>query len=524
MSLLRTTLASLMVLGLLSTLSAQETEESAGATPAQQRAAIVARIDELVLAKLKAAGIEPAARSSDAEFLRRVSLDLTGVIPRVADVQAFAADERPDKRARMIDKLLDSPAHATHLANTFRHIMLPGGMDLERINNVVGVQNWLRQRFVENLRYDNLVGDLLTASGGGDAGPALYYTSLELAPEKLAGSTARIFLGLQIECAQCHDHPHDHWKQKDFWAYAAFFAQLRQPEENQPGMRMSLVDLEAGEVKLPDTEEIVLPKYPSGGEPDGIGTRREQLAIWMASRDNPYLPRAAVNRGWSILFGRGIVEPVDDLGPQNSPSHPAALDELTQYFTGSGFDFRELLRTLANTETYQRTSEWPDEKQPPTELYACMSVKTLTADQLYDSVNRVLNRRGQGMMPGANVQSPILDPQRQAFTAKMEVKGLPMLEYQAGVLQALTLLNGADLAEATDPQRSPLIGALEAPFLTSDERLQTLFLATLSRPASDEELVLVRNQLASRSESDQAKVWSDVLWALLNSAEFALNH
>jgi hypothetical protein len=128
------------------------------------------------------------------------------------------------------------------------------------------------------------------------------------------------------------------------------------------------------------------------------------------------------------------------------------------------------------------------------------------------------------MMPGLNVQSPLLDPQRQAFIAKMEVKGLPLLEYQAGVLQALTLLNGADLAEATDPARSPLLGALEAPFLGEEDRLQTLFLATLSRPATDDELAVAKNQLSSRSESDKAKAWSDVLWALLNSAEFSLNH
>ena len=523
MSLLRGLCASLVVVGLLNATAAQEPAEQ---TQAERRAAMVRRIDEAVAARLKAAGIEPATRSSDAEFLRRASLDLTGAIPRVADVIAFRADERPDKRAQRIDRLVDSPAHATHLANTFRHIMLPGGMDLERINNVVGVQNWLRQRFVENVRYDNLVSELLVATAGDDAGPALYYTSLELAPEKLAGSTARIFLGLQIECAECHDHPFDAWKQSEFWGYAAFFARLQRPDENQPGMQMSLVDLDEGEVNHPKTGEVVPPRYPSGGSPDKdeLGTRREQLAIWMASRDNPYLPRAAVNRAWWILFGRGLVEPVDDLGPQNPPSHPEIMDELTQYFIDSGFDFKELLRTIASTEAYQRTSEWTAEKLPPADLYACMPVKTLTADQLYDSVNRVLNRRGQGMMPGANIQSPLLDPQRQAFIAKLSDGTRSPLDYQAGVLQALTLLNGADLAEATDPARSPLLGALEAPFLGEDERLQTLFLATLSRPASDEELAVAKNQLARRSESDKAKAWSDVLWALLNTAEFALNH
>jgi hypothetical protein len=496
------------------------------ADPGARRAAMVRRIDAFVNARIKAAGHEPAARSSDEEFVRRVYLDLTGVIPRVAEVRAFLADESPDKRSKLIDKLLDSPAHATHLANTWRNIMLPGGLNIEQINNVVGVQNWLRQRFVENLRYDNLVSDLLVATEGADAGPALYYTSLELAPEKLAGSTARIFLGLQIECAQCHDHPFDRWNQKDFWGYAAFFARLRQPDMNNPGMRVSLVDLPEGEVKLPGTDEIVPPKYPGGISPaaDEAGTRREQLVIWMASRDNPYLPRAGVNRVWWHLFGRGLVEPVDDLGPQNAPSHPELFAELSQYFVDTGFDVRELYRTLANTESYQRTSVWTTEPVPPAELYIHMPVKTLTAEQLYDSVNRVLNRKPQGMMAGVNVASSLLDPQRQTFIAKIQSSGRNALDYQAGVLQALTLLNGADLAEATDPVRGPLLGSIEAPFLTDDDRLRTLFLATFSRQPTDEELTLCREQFKKYSESDRAKAYSDILWALLNSAEFALNH
>ncbi|HMC11594.1 MAG TPA: DUF1549 and DUF1553 domain-containing protein, partial [Pirellulaceae bacterium] len=486
------------------------------------------RIDELVRARIKSAGFEPAALAGDEEFIRRVYLDLAGAIPRVAEVREFLADERTDKRARLIDVLLDSPAHATHLANTWRNIMLPGGLNLDQINNVVGVQNWLRQRFVENVRYDNLVSELLVASDGGEAGPALYYTSLDLAPEKLAGSTARIFLGLQIECAQCHDHPFDNWKQKDFWGYAAFFARLRQPAMNNPSPRgrARLLDLDEGDVKLPNTEEIVLPRYPAGASPDDkeLGTRREQLAIWMASRDNPFLSRAGVNRTWWHLFGRGLVEPVDDIGRQNAPSHPELLDELTAYFVTSGFDLRELYRTLVNTETYQRTSHWAADLSPPPELYVHMSVKTLTAEQLYDSVNRVLHRRTRSMLAGINVNSPLLDPQRQSFIAKVQSSGRNFLEYQAGVLQSLSLLNGSDLAEATDPERSPLLGSLQAPFFIDDDRLRTLFLATYARQPTEPELGVCRRQLAEYSESDRAKAFSDILWALLNSAEFALNH
>lgn len=488
------------------------------------RAAMVRSIDERVDAATARAKLAAAEQSDDAEFLRRASLDLTGTIPRVADVRRFLADERADKRARLIDELLASPAHANHLANLWRSIMLPGGVNLEQINSVVGVQNWLRQRFVENLRYDNLVSELLVATAGDNAGPALYYTSLELAPEKLAASTARIFLGLQIECAECHDHPFDKWKQHDFWGYASFFAQLQRPENN-PGMQARLIDLDRGDVKIPNSEEVVPPKFPSGGAPasDELGTRRMKLAVWMASRDNPYLARAAANRAWSILFGRGLVEPVDDLGPHNRASHPELLDELTQYFIDTGFDLRELLRTIAQTQTYQRTSRWTS-APPPVELYAHMPVKALSAEQLYDSLNRVLVRRSTAQMPGVNQRSSLLDPQRQQFLTKMQGQGRSPLDYQAGVLQALTLINGSDLAEATTAERGPLLLALDAPLFEDGERLETMFLATVTRLPTTTERDLFLKHIATRSPSEKSKAWSDVLWALLNTAEFATNH
>lgn len=495
------------------------------ADSAPTRQAMVARIDELIAQRLQAAGYDAAPQTTDAEFLRRISLDLTGAIPRVSAVREFLADEQMDKRTRLIDALLDSPGHATHLANTWRSFMLPGGLNLEQINNVAGVQNWLRQRFAENLRYDNLVAELLVSSDGGEIGPALYYTSLDLSPEKLAASTARLFLGLQIECAQCHDHPFDHWKQRDFWGYAAFFARLRRPEMAGGPQRgvMSLVDLDSGEVKLPNTEEVVAPKFPAkvALTVGDLGTRRQQLAIWMASRDNPYLARAGVNRVWWQLFGRGLVEPVDDLSPRNEPSHPQLLNELAEYFASTGFDIKELYRTLTSTQTYQRTSIWQNSPAPPAELYAHRSVKTLSAEQLYDSINRVLHRSAPG---NAAMASPLFDPARQAFIAKVHSSGRNLLDYQAGILQALALLNGRDLAEATDPERSPLIGSLAAPFFSDDDRLESLFLTAYARFPSSDERQACRAQLAKFDQSAAGQGYSDILWALLNSAEFALNH
>jgi hypothetical protein len=508
-----------LVIGLASGLAfAQERD------PVIARREMIGRIDQRVDESIARARLTAAEQADDAEFLRRVYLDLTGSIPRVADARRFLNDKSVDKRAKLIEELLSSPAHANHLANIWRSMMLPGGVNFEQITSVVGVQNWLRQRFVENLRYDNLVSELLVATAGDDAGPALYYTSLDLAPEKLASSTARIFLGLQIECAECHDHPMDKWKQVDFWGYASFFAQLQRPGTNgATGGRV--IDSDTGDVKIPNTEDVVLPKFPSGNSPsaDELGTRRMKLAVWMASRDNPYLARAAANRAWSIMFGRGLVEPVDDIGPHNKPSHPELLDELTQYFVDTGFDLRELFRTLAQSKVYQRSSRWTGQAVPA-ELYVHMPVKALTADQLYDSLNRVLARRSDAGMPGLNIRSPLLDPQRQQFLIKMQVQGKSVLDYQAGVLQALTLLNGADLTEATTADKGPLLLALDSPLFEEPERLEAMFLATMSRLPSAQERELFIQHVSSRSPSEKNKAWSDVLWALLNSAEFATNH
>jgi hypothetical protein len=502
-----------------------QAEDDAPSRP--DRAAMIARVDALVAARWKELGVEPAAPASDAEFLRRAYLDLTGVIPRVSEARAFLADSRPDKRARLIDALLVSPSHATHMANTWRNIVLPtGGSDPEQLNAVVGLQNWFRTKFVENLRYDRIVSDFLQATAGDEAGPALFYTALELKPERVAADTSRIFLGLQIACAECHNHPFDSWSQKDFWGYAAFFARLQRPE-NSRGMTFQLKDVDRGEVKLPDTEEVVPPKYPAGASPDAgePGTRREQLAIWMTSRDNPYLAKAAVNRVWSQLFGRGLVEPVDDLSKQNPPSHPELFDELTRYFVKTGFDIRELQRMLTGTRAYQLSSAHDAKEPPPAEAFAHMAMKTLTAEQLYDSLSRTLARGPAVMSPGQPLASDFLEPRRQTFIARMKSEARSASDYQSGIPQALTLMNGGEITEATNIERGGMLAALEAPLFSDEERVETLFLAAYSRPPTEAEREkFVAYVKYGGPTADRRAALGDVLWALLNSAEFGLNH
>ena len=515
-------LASLLAVVLIIRAAAGADDKETDASQAAERARLVARIDSRFVETWKQAGFEPAPPADDAEFIRRVFLDLTGVIPRVSEVRDFLRDPSTDKREQLIDRLLESPRHATHLANLWRNILIPGGATPENINSAAGVQNWMRAQFAENLRYDRLVADFLVVTSGNETGPALFYTTLELKPEKLAAATARIFLGLQIECAQCHHHPFDKWKQEEFWGYAAFFAQLRQPNRaGEVSPQLSIFDLSAGEVQIPGTSTIVAPAFPDGKKPrlDETGTRREQLAIWMASRDNPYLPRAAVNRVWAHLFGRGLVEPVDDIGPHNPPSHPEIMDELTTYFINSGFDLRELYRTVARTRAYQLSSAG-DASAPP-ESFARMELKPLTGDQMFDSFER-LRLASRAATDELNVATPRAEPRRQMFLVKFPPPGRSATEYQSGVLQALTLLNGQTTAELTRAQEGGITSAVDSPLFAAEERVRILFLATLARLPEPDELSQFTQHLNSGPPAPQAL--EDILWTLMNTAEFSFNH
>jgi hypothetical protein len=248
-------------------------------------------------------------------------------------VRAFLADERPDKRERLIDELLASPRYSTHMATTWRNRILPTGVSPERNREALALQKWLRTRFAKNLRYDNLVGELLLTLGGDELGPALYYQANDLSPEKLAGSAAELFLGVRLDCAQCHDHPFADWSQRDFWGLAAFFARVKSRDARGMGMmdaRYRLVDAPEGDVMLPESSEVVPPKFPKGeaASDDSRQTRRVQLAIWMTSSDNPFFARAAVNWAWTHLFGRGLVVSLDDVADPKAAGDAQLLNEL----------------------------------------------------------------------------------------------------------------------------------------------------------------------------------------------------
>lgn len=497
--------------------------------------AMAARIDTLLAEGWAREKVEPAPNSSNAEFLRRAWLDLCGIIPPINDpdgisgIRNFLDSKDPDKRQKLIERLIAKPTHAAHFANVWKNVLLPADANVQQFGGDIGFQAWLRGQFADNVPYDKLIADLVLAKGqANQTGPALFFTALELKPEELAASTSRVFLGTQIQCAQCHDHPFDHWKRKDFWGYAAFFARLQRPPR-YPQNTGLVMDAEEGEVTLPNADEKVAPRFLGADEPgDKIGqSRREQLATWLTWPENPYVARAAVNRVWALLFGRGIVQPVDDLGIHNPPSHPQLLDELAAYFVRTGYDVNCLVRTLTATRAYQLSSQSLSGVEVRPELFAQMAIKSLTAEQLYDCLIEAMRRReanvaGQGQFVAANRN---FDQTRQAFLSRFRAPTQGATEYQSGIPQALTLMNGANIRQATDLGQSDLLVALEAPFFTNQRRVEVLFLSTISRQPTDEErtkFVAYVEQGGTNKSSKQAL--GDVLWALLNSAEFVLNH
>ncbi|MDZ4659940.1 MAG: DUF1549 and DUF1553 domain-containing protein [Bythopirellula sp.] len=499
---------------------------------------LVEQVNTLLANFWQAQGIAPAEPASDSEFLRRVYLDLIGRIPMVSEVYAFLDDPGEDRRERLVDDLLSRRDHATHLAAVWRSVLLPEGVDLNTYGGTNKFDAWLADRFGQNMPYDEIVRQLLLAEGRvSESGPLLFYAALKLNPEEIAAKTSRVFLGTRMECAQCHDHPFDdRIAQTDFWGFAAHFAQISRPQGKMEmtSLVLRVHDNDFGEVMLPDTETVVPPQLPENHVPDAQGTadptgmelsRRQQLAEWLTNQNNDHFARAGVNRVWQQVFGRGLIEPVDDMRPDNAPICPEVLDLLTRDFAASGFDLRKLLRALVLTEAYQLSSGSPKDDPSQALCFARMNMKSFTADQLFDCIAvATLNEAMTGQTPDGTL-ARTENMSRQAFIEQFRAAVGDRTDYQAGVPQALTLMHGSVVHGATDLASSGLLKSFDAPFFTDEQRLDTLFLATLSRePSAAEREKLLAYLQSTKDASERLGILGDVLWALLNSAEFTFIH
>jgi hypothetical protein len=499
--------------------------------------ALAAKIDKLIEAQWTAKGAKSAASAGDAEFLRRIYLDLVGRIPHVSEVRAFLDDKRSDKRQRLVDKLLAGPGYVNHFTNVWRALLIPPSNNQQLQFLAPAFEVWLRDRLARNVGYDAMVRELITVNGAntrairqpqvantGPLAPVAFLQVNEFKPENLAASTSRLFLGVKLECAQCHDHPFNKYTRAQFWELAAFFADI------QPRQRgRARAEVRTDTIRIPGTNKEVKARFLDNSEPKARegADKRQLLAEWITRADNPFFARATANRLWAHFFGIGLVEPVDEPGDDNPPSHPELLDELGRQFAAHDFDLKYLIRAITLSRAYQLSSVANHASQNDPRLFARMSIKGLTPEQLFDSVVVATGYKE----PAATGRRRIgfgLGSARAEFLAKFASQD-KRTESQTSILQALALMNGKIIADVTsvDLNKSETLAAiLDFPlFDTHEKKIDALFLAALGRQPRPQELSRMTQYVNSGGPRKDARAaLADVFWALLNSSEFILNH
>jgi hypothetical protein len=485
-------------------------------------------IDTHAFAKMKMLQILPADLCSDEEFIRRASLDATGALPSPAAVQQFLADQDPAKRAKLIDRLLQQPE--------FYHFWTLKLADVLRSNRKAiqekGVhvfQRWIHDSLVADKPFDEFVRELIVAEGNSYKNPAVNYYRVSRDPQNSVETTAQLFMGVRIQCAKCHNHPFEKWTQNDYYGLAAFFARIKY----KPGLEATeeVVYLDrAGEVTQPRTGQQMPPKFLGGSvaEVPAGHDRRTALAQWLTSPENPFFAKAAANRVWFHVMGRGIIDPPDDVRDSNPPSNEELLDALTQDFVTHKFNIKHLVRTVMNSRVYQLSAETNDWNKDDVAYFSHAQVKMLTAEQLLDAICSAtdLPEKFAGLPPGTRA-TQLPDPEvKHPFLMTFGQPNRELAcecerESDSSLSQALQMINGPLVAGKLRDANNR-IGKLIAANRTDAEIANELYLATLSRPPREPELKAINDHI--QAAADRRKALEDVHWALLNSKEFLFRH
>jgi hypothetical protein len=473
--------------------------------------------------------ITPATLADDAEFLRRLSLDLMGRIPSAAEARAFLANTDPNKRAKAVDEMLARPGYLNHFSTVLRQTWLPQSLDNPQFQ-FTGTQfeTWLKNRLRDNVGMDRMVREIVTAptlfnqrNGGVSVNPNdtpfVFNQVNEFKPENVVASVSRLFMGVKIECAQCHNHPFASYTKEQFWESAAFFADV------QPAVA-NLRDAKAKrEIKIPETTKVVAAKFFDGQAPQWKDDKspRETFADWLLARDNAYFAKNMANRMWAHFMGLGLTEPIDEPSDENPPLIPELVTQLANAYADAKYDPKFLIRAITRSQVYQRTSKQTHPSQSDPKHFARMNVKAMSGEQLFDSL---------ALATGYIETTPA---QQRAFANGLRRDVMSKFastekatERQTSILQALTLMNGQFLNDQTSPDRSQLLAAvIDMPAWDTNAKVDILFLSALSRKPTPTE----RDKFASYIDrggvsGDKKKATADVFWALLNSSEFMLNH
>lgn len=496
----------------------------AALTSTVRAADLPARIDDQIEARLTAENLPPVPLADDAEFIRRIYLDLHGVVPTLEQVNRFLSDPSPDKRARLVDALLADARYGDNLADIWAGYLLSPLADDPK-NRSDRFRAWLATQF--NTRtWDKITHDLVTATGKMEENAAVTYLIEGRLPRgvpDLTDLSSRYLLGVRLNCVQCHDHPVENvkWKQADFWGMAAFFTQIQTPKRAKQVYEKGVIDdpsLTLATLKDAGMFDGYLQRPPTflGGQAMSASktSNRAALAGWITAPQNPYFARAAVNRTWWRLFGRGIVDPVDDMHDANLPSHPDVLQLLSQQFIESGYDLKFLTRNIVLTRAYRRTSRPGDSSDKLAALFGRRTIKVLSASQLYDSLEVICG-------PASKVTG--IDAKQGArweFTQFFGETGDPdPTAYRRGIPHLLRQMNSGQFAGRN---LDGLVSRLSGSGRSADEVAADLFLTILSRRPTAEESQQVKAYL-ERSSSPQTGL-RELAWVLLMTSEFSLNH
>ncbi|WZP00968.1 DUF1553 domain-containing protein [Isosphaeraceae bacterium EP7] len=486
-------------------------------------------VDRLVDAKLKKMKIQPSPACTDAEFLRRVSFDLTGLPPSSETVKAFLADpsDSQAKRLKVVDQLIDSPEFVAHWTHKWADLLQVNRKFLGDKGTWAFVR-WIESAVSRNMPYDQMVREVIAARGSSYDTPAVNYYRTSKEPSVALENATQLFLGVRFSCNKCHDHPFEKWTQNQYYGMAAYWGQVG----TKPGAREGeqvIFDRQAGEVTHPKDGRVMAPTFPYEHAGKIRKTsRRQELADWMTAAENPFFARSIVNRVWSYFLGKGIIEPVDDIRSSNPPTNPELLDYLEKEFIAGGFDLRKLMRTIAGSRTYQASIETNDFNRDDTINFSHATPRRLTAEQLLDAIDIAAGRtpKFDGVPTGFRAnQLPDSQVSQGGF---LDLFGRPARESpcecerssEVSLAQALNLVNGPTIADAlVDPDGR--IARLMKTKPDDDTIVLEMYLAVLSRQPDDAELTKARTYLAG--VADKAEGAQDLLWALINSPAFLFN-
>jgi hypothetical protein len=488
-------------------------------------------IDTLVFAKQRQLGIPPSPLCDDATFIRRVSIDVAGRLPTVSEVEQFIADPDTAKRDRLVDRLVDSPGYADYFSNKWATVLRNKRRNGTDVQYTYKFHGWIRRALRENMPYDQLVRGVLTATGDPETHPPVaWYREVSTSTQQME-DVAQLFLGMRMACAKCHHHPFERWSQQDYYGFEAFFSQVGlknskfNPNVNQPDM--VYLKTNAPVSKNPRSQLDVKPMGLGGPELDisPYEDARQYLVDWMAAPENPFFAKALVNRYWKHFFGRGIVDPEDDLRVTNPPSNPELLNALAKHFLDHHFDLKDLVRTICKSNVYQLSSEPTEFNSNDQQSFSSFYPRRLTAEVLYDAVNSVADTPSNfGTIPQGTTAVQLPDNGFNNYF--LEVFGKPEAESacecersaEANLSQSLHLLNSGDVQgrlQNGQGRAAKFTREMERP---DTAKVRELYLAAFAREPRPEESEFILSRVADYQNKQQA--WEDVIWAILNAREF----